>query len=125
MPSYDDSTDHDPPRRRPAGPPRSARPTAACDQDLGHRGGRRDLARLERGDARVPVPGDRPERERSAVARRSLDRAPGGGPPTRRPLVAILLDSSAILAAADAADLNHAAAVAWFERVDEPLLLGA
>jgi predicted nucleic acid-binding protein len=39
--------------------------------------------------------------------------------------VAILLDPSAILAAADAADLNHRAAVAWFERVDEPLLLGA
>jgi uncharacterized protein len=39
--------------------------------------------------------------------------------------VAILLDPSAIVAAADAADLNHRAAVAWFERVDEPLLLGA
>jgi len=39
--------------------------------------------------------------------------------------VAILLDPSAVLAAADAADLNHRAAVAWFERVDEPLLLGA
>jgi predicted nucleic acid-binding protein len=39
--------------------------------------------------------------------------------------VAILLDPSVILAAADAADLNHRAAVAWFERVDEPLLLGA
>jgi uncharacterized protein len=39
--------------------------------------------------------------------------------------MAILLDASAILAAADAADLNHRAAVAWFERVDEPLLLGA
>ena len=39
--------------------------------------------------------------------------------------MAILLDPSAILAAADAADLNHAAAVAWFGRVDEPLLLGA
>jgi uncharacterized protein len=39
--------------------------------------------------------------------------------------VAILLDPSAILAAADAADLNHRSAVAWFERVDEPLLLGA
>ncbi len=30
-----------------------------------------------------------------------------------------------ILAAADRADLNHAAAVAWFARADEPLLLGA
>jgi uncharacterized protein len=39
--------------------------------------------------------------------------------------VAILLDPSAIAAAADAADLNHRAAIAWFERVDEPLLLGA
>ena len=39
--------------------------------------------------------------------------------------MAILLDPSAVLAAADVADLNHRAAVAWFERVDEPLLLGA
>lgn len=39
--------------------------------------------------------------------------------------MAILLDASAVLAAADAADLNHAAAVAWFARADEPLLLGA
>jgi hypothetical protein len=39
--------------------------------------------------------------------------------------VAILLDPSAVVAAADAADLNHRAAVTWFERVDEPLLLGA
>ncbi len=39
--------------------------------------------------------------------------------------MAILLDPSAILAAADAADLNHRAAVGWFERADEPLLLGA
>ena len=39
--------------------------------------------------------------------------------------MAILLDSSAIVAAADTADLNHAAAVAWFRRADEPLLLGA
>src|SRR4051795_12492268 len=39
--------------------------------------------------------------------------------------MAILVDPSAVLAAADAADLNHRAAVAWFERVDEPLLLGA
>jgi predicted nucleic acid-binding protein len=38
--------------------------------------------------------------------------------------VAILLDPSAVLAAADAADLNHRAAVAWFERVDEPVLMG-
>ena len=39
--------------------------------------------------------------------------------------MAILLDPSAVLAATDTADLNHRAAVAWFERVDEPLLLGA
>jgi predicted nucleic acid-binding protein len=39
--------------------------------------------------------------------------------------VAILLDSSAIIAAADRADLNHEAALAWFQRADEPLLLGA
>jgi predicted nucleic acid-binding protein len=39
--------------------------------------------------------------------------------------VAILLDASAILAAADRADLNHAAATDWFRRADEPLLLGA
>jgi uncharacterized protein len=39
--------------------------------------------------------------------------------------VAVLLDPSAVVAAADAADLNHAAAVAWFARADEPLLLGA
>jgi len=39
--------------------------------------------------------------------------------------MAILLDGSAILAAADRADLNHDAAVAWFARADEPLLLGA
>lgn len=39
--------------------------------------------------------------------------------------MAILLDGSAVLAAADRADLNHDAAVAWFARADEPLLLGA
>ena len=39
--------------------------------------------------------------------------------------MAILLDASAIVAAADTADLNHGAAVAWFRRADEPLLLGA
>lgn len=39
--------------------------------------------------------------------------------------MAILLDPSAVLAAADTADLHHEAAVAWFRRVDEPLLLGA
>lgn len=39
--------------------------------------------------------------------------------------MAILLDASAVVAAADRADLNHAAAMAWFGRADEPLLLGA
>jgi hypothetical protein len=39
--------------------------------------------------------------------------------------MAILLDPSAVLAAADAADLNHRAAVAWFARVDEPVLMSA
>lgn len=39
--------------------------------------------------------------------------------------MAILLDPSAIVAAADRADLHHAAAVAWFARANEPLLLGA
>ncbi len=39
--------------------------------------------------------------------------------------MAILLDTSAVLAAADRADLNHDAAVAWFRRADEPLLLSA
>jgi predicted nucleic acid-binding protein len=39
--------------------------------------------------------------------------------------VAILLDASAIVAAADRADLNHGAALAWFRRADEPLLIGA
>lgn len=39
--------------------------------------------------------------------------------------MAILLDGSAVIAAADRADLNHDAAVAWFRRADEPLILGA
>lgn len=39
--------------------------------------------------------------------------------------MAILLDPSAVIAAADVADLNHRAAVAWFGAADEPLLLGA
>ena len=39
--------------------------------------------------------------------------------------MAVLLDASVVLAAADRSDLNHEAAVAWFGRVDEPLLLGA
>ena len=39
--------------------------------------------------------------------------------------MAILLDASIVLAAADRADLNHAAAMSWFERADEPLLLAA
>lgn len=39
--------------------------------------------------------------------------------------MAVLLDTSLIVAAADAADLNHRAAAAWLARVDEPLLVGA
>jgi predicted nucleic acid-binding protein len=39
--------------------------------------------------------------------------------------MAVLLDSSAILAAADQSDLNHRAALAWFGRVNEPLMIGA
>jgi predicted nucleic acid-binding protein len=39
--------------------------------------------------------------------------------------VAVLLDSSAVLAAADQSDLNHRAALAWFGRVNEPLMIGA
>ena len=39
--------------------------------------------------------------------------------------MAIFLDASIVLAAADRADLNHGAALAWFGRADEPLLLGA
>ena len=39
--------------------------------------------------------------------------------------MAVLLDSSAILAAADQSDLNHRAALGWFARVGEPLMIGA
>ncbi len=39
--------------------------------------------------------------------------------------MAALLDTSAVVAAADTADLNHRAAVAWLGRVGEPLLIGA
>lgn len=39
--------------------------------------------------------------------------------------MAILLDASVVVAAADRADLNHGAAMGWFARADEPLLLGA
>lgn len=39
--------------------------------------------------------------------------------------MAALLDASLIVAAADASDINHVAAVAWLDRVDEPLLVGA
>ncbi len=37
--------------------------------------------------------------------------------------MAVLLDPSVALAAADAADLNHGLAAAWFRSVAEPLLL--
>lgn len=39
--------------------------------------------------------------------------------------MAILLDSSSVLAASDQSDLNHRAALAWFGRVNEPLMIGA
>ena len=39
--------------------------------------------------------------------------------------MAVLLDSSAVLAAADQSDLNHRAALAWFGAVNEPLMIGA
>lgn len=39
--------------------------------------------------------------------------------------MSVLLDASLIVAAADTADLNHAAAVAWLDRVEEPLLVSA
>lgn len=37
--------------------------------------------------------------------------------------MAVVLDASFIVAAADASDINHAAAVRWLARVDEPLLV--
>src|SRR4051812_33501958 len=83
------------------------------------------MARRARGRARLPVPRHRPERARPPVHRRAVDRATRGRATGRRPLVAILLDPSAIVAAADTADLNHRAATAWFAAADEPLLLGA
>jgi len=39
--------------------------------------------------------------------------------------MAVLLDSSAVLAAADQSDLNHRAALAWFASNTEPLMIGA
>jgi uncharacterized protein len=39
--------------------------------------------------------------------------------------VAILLDASIVVAAADRSDLHHEAAAAWFGRASEPLLIGA
>ena len=56
MTSYEDRPDHDPPRRRPPGPPRPPCPPPADDEDLGDRRRARDVARLARGDAGVPVP---------------------------------------------------------------------
>jgi uncharacterized protein len=49
-------------------------------------------------------------------------RPAGGG---RCASVAVLLDGSIVLAAADRSDLHHEVAVGWFRRVREPLLLGA
>lgn len=39
--------------------------------------------------------------------------------------MAVFLDASFIMAAADTSDLNHAAAVRWLARNEEPLLVGA
>jgi predicted nucleic acid-binding protein len=39
--------------------------------------------------------------------------------------MAALLDASFIVAAADASDLNHGAALRWLERVEEPLVVAA
>ena len=39
--------------------------------------------------------------------------------------MAILLDASVVVAAADRSDLHHEAAASWFRRAAEPLLLGA
>ncbi len=57
-----------------------------------------------------------------SIARREAGIRPD---PDERIAMAILLDSSAVLAAADQSDLNHRAALAWFARVDEPLMIGA
>ena len=61
------------------------------------------------------------------ASRSTHGRSPGAKPSVAgRPAdVPILLDASAIVAAADRDDLNHATAVGWFRRADEPLLLGA
>jgi predicted nucleic acid-binding protein len=59
---------------------------------------------------------------RSPVARRDVaDQRTADG----RTIIAIFLDPSVVLAAADRADLNHSAAVAWFGRAAEPLFLSA
>lgn len=39
--------------------------------------------------------------------------------------MAVFLDASFIVAAADTSDLNHASAVRWLAGIDEPLLVGA
>ena len=89
--------------------------SAADDEDRGHRRGRGGVARRARGDARVPVRGHRAQRARAprrstGGPSRGARRGGGGG----GSLMAILVDPSAIVAAADTADLNHRAAVAWF-----------
>ena len=57
-----------------------------------------------------------------AISRREAGRARPAGALTP---VAILLDGSIVVAAADRADLNHETAATWFRRADEPLLLSA
>ncbi len=100
------------------------------DEDRGDRGRPRGVPRGARRAGGAPVRGHRAQRPRTPLARRPADRRArdgqrGAGPTRGSADVAVLLDASAILAAADTADLNHAAARAWFARVDEPLLIGA
>src|SRR5690349_25088197 len=98
MTSYDNGPDDDPSRCRPPRPPGPARPAAAHDEDVRDQRRDRDVARRPRGDAGVPVPRDRPQPARPAVARRAADRAPRDRSTDGVALaaaVAILLDPSA------------------------------
>src|SRR6476469_3366681 len=126
MSAYEHDRPHDdPPGRRPARTPWPLRDPRAHDEDGRRRRGARGVPRRPRGGDRGRLPGRRPERARPPVAGRAPDRRSGGRPASGERALTILLDSSAVIAAADRADLNHAAAVAWFGRADEPLLLGA
>ena len=128
MSSYDPTTNDHPGRSGPARAGRAARHAQPDDSDRGHHRGARGVPRGPRRGPGPAVPCRRAKSARSLVARRPLDRprrpAAARRRPGRRSLMAILLDGSAVLAAADQADLNHEAALAWFRRADEPLLLG-